>query len=220
MHKFIYMILFFLTPSLLHAQETGAIMTGVASFYAGKFEGLITANGERFSNSDFTAAHKTYPFHTLVRVTNPKNNKTIVVRINDRGPHIKGRMIDLSRAAANKIGLDAQGIVSVEMILPRNILLTGDIESAFSSRRFSDCVGNECFLNGITIFLWHTNNLQHMLYLANDLDDFHDHGKVVIERKENNYRLLLTGFLNHEETLEALKSLKRQGFFSAMLYEE
>lgn len=76
---------------------------GVASYYHDKFNGRKTASGERFSNSDYTAAHKKLPFGTKVRVTNLENNKSVIVTINDRGPYSKGREIDLSKKAFMEI---------------------------------------------------------------------------------------------------------------------
>lgn len=94
------------------------IAGGVASFYADRFNGQRTASGERFSNADFTAAHRTLPFGSRVRVTNPRNGASVVVRINDRGPFTRGRTIDLSRAAADQVGIvrAGHGEVSLELI--------------------------------------------------------------------------------------------------------
>ena len=78
---------------------------GMASWYGKKFHGKKTASGERFNMYELTAAHRTLPFGTKVKVTNLENNKSVVVRINDRGPHVKGRIIDLSYAAAKKIDM-------------------------------------------------------------------------------------------------------------------
>lgn len=88
--------------------------TGYASYYANKFEGRRTANGERYRKKYFTAAHKTLPFGTLLKVTNPKNHKWVIVRINDRGPHHKKRVIDLSYKAAKHLGIvKSHGVVRV-----------------------------------------------------------------------------------------------------------
>ena len=87
--------------------------TGVASYYASKFEGRKTANGERYDGDDMTAAHPTLPFGTRVRVTNLENEKTVEVRINDRGPFRKGRVIDLSHRAAEKLGIVRRGLARV-----------------------------------------------------------------------------------------------------------
>ncbi|MEE4288289.1 MAG: septal ring lytic transglycosylase RlpA family protein [Erythrobacter sp.] len=88
---------------------------GIASFYGRKFHGRPTASGERFDMHGFTAAHRTLPFGTMVRVTNPANGRSVTVRVNDRGPFVRGRMIDLSRAAASELGMIARGHARVEV---------------------------------------------------------------------------------------------------------
>jgi len=95
--------------------EVVTVMYGKASYYADKFEGRPTSSGENFSNSGLTAAHKSLPFGTLVRVTNLENNRQVVVKINDRGPYVAGRIIDLSRKAAEEIDMLRQGVVEVKI---------------------------------------------------------------------------------------------------------
>lgn len=89
---------------------------GEASWYGPGFQGRKTANGERFDTNEMTAAHKTLPFGTLLKVTNLENNLYTVVRINDRGPYIKGRIIDLSKAAKNSIGMGGTTMVTIEQV--------------------------------------------------------------------------------------------------------
>ncbi len=89
--------------------------TGIASFYANMFNGRKTANGEIFSNNKMTAAHRTLPFGTMVLVTNLANGRQVIVRINDRGPYVKGRIIDLSRAAAQEIRMVGRGVAKVRV---------------------------------------------------------------------------------------------------------
>lgn len=86
---------------------------GLASYYHDALEGNLTANGEIFSQDSLTAAHRTLPFDTRVKVTNPQNNKFIWVTINDRGPFNYKRIIDLSKAAADSLGLVHQGVGQV-----------------------------------------------------------------------------------------------------------
>ena len=88
---------------------------GVASYYAAKFENRKTADGERFKSSGFTAAHRTLPLGTIVRVTNLENQRSVVVRVNDRGPFIRRRIIDLSPAAARALGIRDQGLMRVRI---------------------------------------------------------------------------------------------------------
>ena len=96
---------------------TTSLGSGTASYYASKFQGRRTASGEAFDNGAMTAAHRTLPFGSLVRVTNPATGASVVVRINDRGPFTRGRMIDVSRAAAEELGLIARGHATVELEL-------------------------------------------------------------------------------------------------------
>lgn len=88
-------------------------MVGKASWYGDRFEGRKTASGEPFRMREFTAAHRTLPFGTVVRVVEEETRKKVVVRINDRGPFTKGRVIDLSKAAAEDLGMIRAGVVSV-----------------------------------------------------------------------------------------------------------
>ena len=88
---------------------------GVASYYAAKFENRKTADGERFKSDGFTAAHRTLPLGTIVRVTNLENQRSVVVRINDRGPFTRKRIIDLSPAAARSLGIRNQGLMRVRI---------------------------------------------------------------------------------------------------------
>lgn len=88
---------------------------GEASWYGPEFHGKTTANGERYNMLLMTAAHPTLPFNTLVRVTNLDNGRTAVVRINDRGPFLKGRILDLSYTAARALGANSPGVIRVKI---------------------------------------------------------------------------------------------------------
>ncbi|MFP4068034.1 MAG: septal ring lytic transglycosylase RlpA family protein [Spirochaetaceae bacterium] len=94
---------------------------GLASWYGGKFHGRLTANGERYDADRLTAAHRTLPFGTVVKVTNLGNGESVTVRINDRGPFVDDRIIDLSRGAAERIGMTGAGVARVRL----EILHTG-----------------------------------------------------------------------------------------------
>ena len=104
---------FMTTSQLAHAAVR---TTGVASWYK---MGKVTANGERFKPNGLTAAHRFLPFGTRVRVTNLRNGRKVTVRINDRGPFIKGRIIDLAFGAARKIGLHRSGVTRVKLEILR-----------------------------------------------------------------------------------------------------
>jgi len=98
----------------LHKPVTVAFK-GMASWYGPGFHGKKTANGEIFNQYGLTAAHKTLPYNTIVRVTNLLNNRSVVVKINDRGPFVKGRDLDLSKEAARKLGMIKKGVVPVKI---------------------------------------------------------------------------------------------------------
>jgi rare lipoprotein A len=90
-------------------------LSGIASYYADEFNGRTTANGETFNMNDLTAAHRTLPFNTLVRVKNLQNSNEVTVRINDRGPFVGDRVIDLSLGAAKKLGMIGTGTAPVTL---------------------------------------------------------------------------------------------------------
>ena len=93
---------------------SGEYLKGISSYYGKKFHGRKTANGETFNMYDLTAAHKTLPFGTVLEVENLSNNKKVVVRINDRGPFIRNRILDLSYAAAEKIDMIKSGTAEIQ----------------------------------------------------------------------------------------------------------
>lgn len=98
-----------------HSGRWRTYETGTASWYGGRWHGRKTANGERYDQYSMTAAHKKLPFHTKVRVTNLNTGKSCIVRINNRGPYVRGRVIDLSVAAAKKIGSYSGGLSRVKL---------------------------------------------------------------------------------------------------------
>ncbi|WP_394080455.1 septal ring lytic transglycosylase RlpA family protein [Xanthobacter aminoxidans] len=95
-------------PNMANADTS----TGIASYY---WQGRSTASGERFNPTAYTAAHRSLPFGTKVRVTNLRNGKAVVVRINDRGPFVRGRVIDVSKAAASELGFTGSGVTRVSL---------------------------------------------------------------------------------------------------------
>lgn len=120
------------------AAEEGAIIgSGIASWYGPNFHGKLTANGERYNMNDFTAAHKTLPFNTVVRVDNVENGKSVVVRINDRGPYVANRIIDLSRKAAQQIDMIGNGTASVRLMVVREGDRAVDIQNISSEETFT-----------------------------------------------------------------------------------
>jgi rare lipoprotein A len=98
-------------------QSSNTKLSGVASWYGGYFHGRLTANGEIYNQDDFTVAHRTLPFNTFLKVTNLKNNKSVIVRVNDRGPYISPRSLDLSRTAARCLGSEDTGVVAYRAVV-------------------------------------------------------------------------------------------------------
>lgn len=91
----------------------GQIQVGKASYYSKRATGRMTASGDRLHHDSLTCAHRSYPFGTLLQVTNPANGRMIVVRVNDRGPFVRGRVVDLSWAAAKVLGILSTGVANV-----------------------------------------------------------------------------------------------------------
>ena len=104
-----------LTGGLAVGTNEVVAQSGPASYYGKRFHGRTTANGERFNMNSMTAAHRTLPFGTKVKVTNRNNGKSVVVRINDRGPFHGKRIIDLSQGAASQIGMIRSGVANVSL---------------------------------------------------------------------------------------------------------
>lgn len=105
--------------------QSGPSQAGVASYYADRFHGRRTASGERYDRNALSAAHRTLPMGTQVRVTDIDSGDSVVVQVNDRGPFARGRVIDLSRAAASEIGLTRRGLAEVRVdVLNRSAPLT------------------------------------------------------------------------------------------------
>jgi rare lipoprotein A len=140
-------ILFFVTLHCniftVYSQEVeiGKTFKGSASYYSLRFSGRKTASGERLNNKDFTCAHAYLPFGTMIEVENPLNGKWVVVRVNDRGPFSKQRILDLTFEAAKKIGMIQKGIIKVnakivgkngEVVMPRNGALDSIYKDIFN----------------------------------------------------------------------------------------
>lgn len=172
--------------------EVGQTQKGLASWYGPKFHGKSTSNGERYNMYAQTAAHKTFPMNTMVKVTNTNNLKSTVVRINDRGPFVSGRIIDLSKKAAADIGVIASGTapVVVEVIgfeghsisktAPRN-------ERIYVGGIFMVQVGAFKNLNGAKIYQKEYDGKGGYKAIIKEFD------------KDGLHRVFLTGFRSEDE---------------------
>ena len=118
MKKYVLIFMVLFTSIQLFSQKTAK---GGASYYADKFHGRTTANGEKYDKNKYTAAHRKLPFGTMVKVTNLANGKSVIVRVNDRGPFVKNRIIDVSRRAAHELDFIRQGVTKVKIeIIDKN----------------------------------------------------------------------------------------------------
>jgi rare lipoprotein A len=127
-------------------------LSGYASWYGGKFQGRLTANGERFDTNELTAAHRTLPFNTVVEVRHLANGRRVRVRINDRGPFVDGRVIDLSRAAADAIGMTGEGIARVAITIVESAPEQRKVIQvvALSNAPRADAIARELGRNGLS----------------------------------------------------------------------
>ena len=159
---------------------------GLASWYGGKFHGRLTANGERFDADDLTAAHKTLPFGTVLKVTNIDNGRSVTVRINDRGPFVENRIIDLSRGAAEKIEMTGTGVAPVTL----RVIHPGDAPpgtrviqiGAFSMEDNADAVAKRLADEGFDPEIEETAGGVYRVNLADvPIKDVEDHRKRLSE---------------------------------------
>ena len=126
--RVVVIIITILLPVAYHLSLTSKInaqgvQTGKASFYAQKFHGRRTASGERLHRDSLTCAHRSYPFGTLLRVYNPANGRSVIVRVTDRGPYVRGRIIDLSWRAAKELDIISKGVAAVVVQKVTNIVV-------------------------------------------------------------------------------------------------
>lgn len=174
--------------------RTGETETGLASWYGDPYHGRQAASGETYDKMKFTAAHRTLPFHTWVRVTNLENNRFTTVRINDRGPFIEGRIIDLSQAAAMAVDMIGQGTALVRLDI-----IQRPPAGASARSRFAVQVG---------AFLVRENAERLRQSLANT------YGDVFIESHnapDGRYYRVRVGARTEEEAFRLAARLKRDG---------
>lgn len=208
------LILTFLLFILSLGIAFGQIQKGKASFYADKFEGKQTASGEKYKHKKLTAAHKTLPFGTIVKVTNLANKESVEVRINDRGPFVEGRVIDLSRSAAEKLKFINQGLAEVQV----EVIDAG--EGRTNSNRpvqIDQNIENEAFFeikvkrknpSGFGVQIASFKGFDNMLKLSENIEKSY-RASVYVEVKELNdakvYALIL-GDYNNRKKADKLKA--------------
>lgn len=193
------------------AQKKNYVKTGIASFYADKFEGRTTANGEIYYHAKKTAAHRSLPFGSVVKVTNLENNKYVVVRVNDRGPFVDNRIIDLSKSAAQDLGFVGKGLAKVRVEL---IASTNDLPDKKIEKHVKDIENKYYKINsevvkpkGKGVQIGSYSDDENVIKLVAELKSkFNESIYVEIAKikKQKTYRIIL-GNYNSDVTLNALK---------------
>jgi len=185
--------------------KEGTTQIGIASWYGVEEHGLPTATGERFSKDAFTAAHKSLPMGTIVRVTNLENGRDVIVKVNDRGPFVEGRMIDLSYAAAKSIAMIRKGTANVKV----EIISAPGRSSDFFEAKYIVQVGSfrdkNKALNLKSDLLLRINNEVRV-------------EKIDIEG-EKYYRVRIGRFSRREEAEKISHSLKKFGYRGKVILE-
>ena len=184
----------------------GFTQTGLASWYGDKEHGNLAASGERFSKYDYTAAHKSLPFGTVVRVTNLENGMDVVVKINDRGPFIRGRIIDLSYSSAKSIDLVRTGVAKVK------------VEVISSPSRRNENIFNPIYTVQVGSFSSKVNALSLKDELGSNIT--RDVRIEPIEIKGDTYYRVRVGMYSSKSKAESMKrSLRSRGYSGKVILE-
>ncbi len=195
-----------------------------ASFYHDRFQGQETSNGETYNKNDFTAAHKTLPFNTYLLVTNKINKKSVVVRVNDRGPFKKSRVVDLTRSAAIKIDMVPFGVVPVQMEILTYLDRLDINDSIFVDKDVWDCYANKISLKDKSIFIWRTEYWKHAFYMASTLaleTKLDSIGVQVIGSGEKKmYIVVATGLKTKKDADLLVWKFKKMGFIHSRLLKK
>ena len=203
---------------------THSTVKGKASYYGVDFQGRKTANGEIYNRFAFTAAHRKLPFNTYLRVVNLKNQLCITVRVNDRGPYNYTRIIDLSEAAARRIGSYQHGLTTVEIEELDLIQHSPELDNIFLNNEVVDCLGNEEELGDFSLQLYKSTDLIHIIYLANELYLHNDVEKVLIVGNGNGnkrtYSIVISDYSSKEACIKAKDFFERKGFMLVSFFKQ
>lgn len=223
------LVVWILCPLLGHGQNS-FFQVGTASYYADKFEGRTTANGEKYNGSKMTAAHRMLPFGTVVRVTNLKNNLSCEVRINDRGPFVEGRLIDLSRAAARKLDFIQEGLaeVRIEVIKESGEAIAGEAthrkvydSPQEISREYHELHSKTVSPKGYGVQIGSYGEFANMVAVVEHLKKSYQK-KVIVEvavvNDQRVYKIIISGEKNREKA-EDLKDALKADFPECFVYE-
>jgi hypothetical protein len=203
---------------------------GVASYYAPALHGRRTSNGERYNKNDYTAAHRTLPFNTVLKVTFLQNNNSVLVRVNDRGPYAHNRLIDVSGIAARELGLIGPGfgMVLVEVVdeqLDQNIdLVEFDLTvriNRFNVGHFYDSWGNEHKMLPFSVLIDEVHDYELALSIVNNLlnEGWKDSYIQVLKNDDGHeyYRVLSGKYSLQRQALKHEEELRDAGRFCSII---
>lgn len=220
----IHWIGFVLSLTVFTAGAQNKVFIGRASYYAKSFEGRKTANGEKYSNYDMTCASRTLAFHTFLKITNLKNNLVTIVRVNDRGPYAKNRIIDLTEQAARIIGSYKHGITKVKLEIIQPPQNADSIEKIFMTDQIIDADGLTTTPSGYTISIWRTRDFDHALLLAKYLQQEEYIQSFFIGKKNQNgrplFHILVLNIATQEEAFKLRDFWERKGFMRVKMMEK
>ena len=192
-------------PTVAHIDDT---FTGIASWYGPKFNGKKTSNGEIYDMYDYTAASKTLPMNTIVKVENKDNRKSVVVRINDRGPFVAGRIIDLSNVAAHKIDMVKKGTANVKLTV---LGFHGKIAKTAEEKSEVQSVGNYYIQVGVFSKIAGANTTKRKFEMILDENKY----KVILKdgylKDKKIKRVWISGFRSQSEAHDFKEANNLQG---------
>lgn len=195
-------------PTMVNVGDT---YSGIASWYGKDFHGKKTSNGEIYNMNELTAAHKTLPMNTMVKVTNQKNGKSITVRINDRGPFVASRIIDMSKEGATKLGFANEGTTPVKLEI---IGFSGNIASSTAK---STNEQNSVIINDFDVQIGAFRNLSGAKTYQDQFNYQNERYKAVVKEGIHEgyaiYRVWIQGFNSEDEAYDFVSSGKYLGSF-------
>ncbi|MEA1919910.1 MAG: septal ring lytic transglycosylase RlpA family protein [Campylobacterota bacterium] len=189
-------------PSVVHV---GEMFYGRASWYGPNFHGKLTSNGETYDMHSMTAAHKTLPMNTIVRATNKSNGKSVIVRINDRGPFVESRIIDLSKTAASKLDMIKTGTAPIKIEI---LGFEQKGKKSISSIKKLQSGPKEKVLGAFAIQVGAFSRFEGALFTQEKYDNMQGYKAIIkdVELSESRiFRVFLTGFKSDEEAQDFVK---------------
>lgn len=221
---FALVFIFLISAVKVEGEGDSLELNGKASYYHDDFNGLKTSNGESYNASDFTAAHRTFPFNTLLLVINKKNDKSVIVRVNDRGPFKKSRVIDLSRSAAVKVGMVPFGVVPVRIEVLNFFDRFSISDSLFGQGDIINCFSQKVSLEKETVFIWQTKDWKHAFYMASSLSLEYKNEHICVRISgpphKRIFQVLLTSIDDKKVAAKWVSNLKKSGFNGASLFSK